>query len=163
MTINHLQAYFCLWLGTKISFLIYSLCVPNWSQSRKNIFQCYATLWILIFMEQNTLLHSSQLSIAVINIILYYNDYGPTYTDTVGWLSVATNTMTHRLRTSHIRNPCPEQTILLSIHLQSLKQTRLMVTSVKIVSRDSDKMVYIIKGWRDWIYLGFSRVRAATS
>ena len=100
MTINHLQAYFCLWLGTKISFLIYSLFVPNWSQSRKNIFQCYATLWILIFMEQNTLLHSSQLSIAVINIILYYNDYCPAYTDTVGWLSVATNTMTHRLRTS---------------------------------------------------------------
>ena len=53
-------------------------------------------------MEQNTLLHSSQLSIAVINITLYYNDYGPAYTDTVGWLSVATNTMTHRLRTSCI-------------------------------------------------------------
>ena len=52
-------------------------------------------------MEQNTLLHSSQLSIAVINITLYYNDYGPAYTDTVGWLSVATNTMTHRLRTSN--------------------------------------------------------------
>ena len=52
-------------------------------------------------MEQNTLLHSSQLSIAVINIILYYNDYCPAYTDTVGWLSVATNTMTHRLRTSN--------------------------------------------------------------
>ena len=51
-------------------------------------------------MEQNTLLHGSQLSIAVINITLYYNDYGPAYTDTVGWLSVATNTMTHRLRTS---------------------------------------------------------------
>ena len=51
-------------------------------------------------MEQNTLLHSSQLSIAVINITLYYNDYDPAYTDTVGWLSVATNTMTHRLRTS---------------------------------------------------------------
>ena len=100
MAINHLQTYFCLWLGTKISFLIYSLFVPNWSQSRKNIFQCYATLWILIFMEKNTLLHSSQLSIAVINITLYYNDYGPAYTDTVGWLSVATNTMTHRLRTS---------------------------------------------------------------
>ena len=30
--------YFCLWLWTKISFLIYSLFVPNWSQSRKNIF-----------------------------------------------------------------------------------------------------------------------------
>ena len=100
VAINHLQTYFCLWLGTKISFLIYSLFVPNWSQSRKNIFQCYATLWILIFMEQNTLLHSSQLSIAVINITLYYNDYGPAYTDTVCWLSVATNTMTHRLRTS---------------------------------------------------------------
>ena len=39
-------------------------------------------------------------TIAVINITLYYNDYGPAYTDTVGWLSVATNTMTHRLRTS---------------------------------------------------------------
>ena len=51
-------------------------------------------------MEQNTLLHGSQLCIAVINITLYYNDYGPAYTDTVGWLSVATNTMTHRLRTS---------------------------------------------------------------
>ena len=100
MAISHLQTYFCLWLLTKISFLIYSLFVPNWSQSCKNIFQCYATLWILIFMEKNTLLHSSQLSIAVINIILYYNDYCPAYTDTVGWLSVATNTMTHRLRTS---------------------------------------------------------------
>ena len=54
-------------------------------------------------MEQNTLLHGSQLFIAVINITLYYNDYGPAYTDTVGWLSVATNTMTHHLRTSDVR------------------------------------------------------------
>ena len=46
-------------------------------------------------MEQNTLLHGSQLCIAVLNITLSYNDYGPAYTDTVGWLSVATNTMTH--------------------------------------------------------------------
>ena len=70
-------------------------------------------------MEKNTLLHSSQLSIAVINITLYYNDYDPAYTDTVGWLSVATNTMTHRLRTSILKDKQFQTGIYL--HLQGLE------------------------------------------
>ena len=34
------------------------------------------------------------------NMTLYFNDYGPAYTDTIGWILVATNSMTYRLITS---------------------------------------------------------------
>ena len=35
---------------------------------------------------------------------LYFDDYGPAYTDTIGWISVVTNSMTYRLITSKDRD-----------------------------------------------------------
>ena len=34
------------------------------------------------------------------NMTLYFDDYGPAYIDTIGWILVATNSMTYRLITS---------------------------------------------------------------
>ena len=35
------------------------------------------------------------------NMTLYFDDYGPAYIDTIGWILVATNSMTYRLITSY--------------------------------------------------------------
>ena len=50
---------------------------------------------------------------------LYCDYYGPAYTDTVGWLAVATSTMMHRFRTSKKKITISFSSFYIKVYIKS--------------------------------------------